>query len=219
MLARSSHCAMHDLDGFSILLVDDHTLFREGLGMALAQRVPGLRLAAVATLSEAHGWLRRPGADVDLVLIDYRLPGADGLTGAASLRAAFPQVACALMSGADDPALPGRARAAGLAGYFHKSFDLQQLLDGLQQLAAGETCFPSGFVPLEPAAPDAWRELTERQREVLHMVAAGATNKEIALGMGIAPHTVKNHLAQIFERLGAANRAQAAAMARNDPRD
>lgn len=208
---------MDELDGFSILLVDDHTLFREGLALALAQRVPGVAVAAVATLDEAQAWLQRAGADVDLVLIDYRLPGTDGLKGAAGLRAAFPQTACALMSGADDPALPERARAAGLAGYFHKSFDLQRLLDGLRQLAAGETCFPSGFVPLEPAAPDALRELTERQREVLGMVAAGATNKEIALAMGIAPHTVKNHLAQIFERLGAANRAQAAAMARGHP--
>ncbi|MBB5203086.1 DNA-binding NarL/FixJ family response regulator [Inhella inkyongensis] len=207
---------MDELDGFSILLVDDHALFRDGIALALAQCAPGLRLIPVATLDEAQGWLQRAGADVDLVLIDYRLPGIDGLKGAVGLRAAFPQTACALMSGADDPALPERTRRAGLAGYFHKSIDLQRLLAGLRQLAAGETCFPSDSMAPDLAESAPLRELTERQREVLRRVAAGATNKEIALSMGIAPHTVKNHLAQAFERLGAANRTQAAAMVRDD---
>lgn len=206
---------MDDLDGFSILLVDDHALFREGLAMALAHQAPQLCLAASATLADAHERLRRSPASIDLVLIDYRLPGTDGLRGAIELRAVFPQTACALMSGADDPALPERAQAAGLAGFFHKSLDVAQLLAGLRRLAAGETYFPSGFAPLEPAGSSLFASLTERQREVLRQVAAGATNKEIAASLGIAPHTVKNHLAQIFERLGTTNRVQAAALARD----
>ena len=210
---------MDDLDGFSILLVDDHALFREGLALALAHQAPGLRLIAVASLDEARARLAQARACVDLVLIDYRLPGVDGLKGATTLRSAFPQTACALMSGADDPALPERARAAGLAGFFHKSLDVARLVAGLRHLAAGETCFPSGFAPLAPGDAVGTQGLTDRQREVLDMVAAGATNKEIATRLGIAPHTVKNHLAQIFERLGAANRAQAAAMALGAARD
>lgn len=210
---------MNELDGFSILLVDDHTLFREGLAMALAQQAPRLHLTAVSSLEEAHAALRRTRGGFDLVLLDYRLPGQDGLQGAVALRRAFPQTACALMSGADDPALPERARTAGLAGFFHKSLDVARLLAGLRRLAVGETVFHSGPAAAQTALGGALLELTDRQREVLRWVAAGATNKEIAASLGIAPHTVKNHLAQIFERLGASNRAQAAAMVQGAARD
>ncbi|MBL8336878.1 MAG: response regulator transcription factor [Rhodoferax sp.] len=210
---------MDELDGFSILLVDDHTLFRVGLGLALTHQAPQLQLTAVASLDEAMAVLRGHPTGVDLVLIDYRLPGADGLQGAIALRAAFPQTACALMSGADDPALPEQARRAGLAGFFHKSLDVGQLLVGLRRLCAGDTVFPAVLAGTAAGGAGAMQQLTERQREVLRWVAAGATNKEIAASLGIAPHTVKNHLGQILERLGATNRAQAAAMAQGPARD
>jgi two-component system, NarL family, nitrate/nitrite response regulator NarL len=203
---------MSELAGFSVLLVDDHPLFREGLMLALRQHEPQMLLHAVGSLDEALVHLQmqsRRGQQTDLVLLDYRLPGEDGLQCALRLRQRFPAVACAIMSGADDARLPARVREAGLMGYFPKTLDVSALLHGLQQLALGH----SHFAPLHvPALQDASDPLTPRQREVLGMVARGATNKEIAQILQIAPHTVKNHLGQIFERLGAANRAQAVSM-------
>jgi two-component system, NarL family, nitrate/nitrite response regulator NarL len=196
---------MDELDGFSLLLVDDHPLFREGLVLALRQRAPQMQVQAVGTATEALEVLAQPGTEVDLVLLDYRLPVDNGLVSALRLRERFPQVACALISGLEEPQLAHRARAAGLMGYFPKS------------LARGEPCFHGHAVPPAGAATGA-AMLTPRQREVLRMVASGATNKEIAQVLQIAPHTVRNHLGQIFERIGAANRAQAAVMA-HDLRD
>jgi DNA-binding NarL/FixJ family response regulator len=169
-------------------------------------------LHAVGSLDEALAHLQQQAsrsAQTDLALLDYRLPGEDGLQCALRLRARFPAVACAIMSGTDDARLPARVREAGLMGYFPKTLDVSALLQGLEQLALGH----SYFAPLHAQVlPDAADPLTPRQREVLGMVARGATNKEIAQILQIAPHTVKNHLGQIFERLGAANRAQAVSM-------
>ena len=200
---------MSDLAGFSVLLVDDHPLFREGLMLALAQRSPALHCHAVASLQEALQHVAASGNSVDLVLFDYRLPGEDGLACARKLRLRFPQIACALMSGSDDASLPTRVREAGLVGYFPKTLDVDALLEGLACLARGETFYTSGFAALSASSHEG---LTPRQHEILRRVADGATNKEIAQLLQIAPHTVKNHLAQIFDRLGASNRAQAVSM-------
>ena len=206
---------MSVLNGFSVLLVDDHPLFRDGLVLALQQREPLLRLHAVGTCGEAETHLQRPGSDIDLVLLDYRLAGEDGLRCALKLRQRFSAVAFALMSGADDSHLTQRVRDANLMGFFPKSLDVGELVRGLEKLAQGESYFSSGPVPLAASQNTAFDDpLTRRQREILDMVARGATNKEIAQLLQIAPHTVKNHLALVFERLGANNRAQAAAMGR-----
>jgi two-component system, NarL family, nitrate/nitrite response regulator NarL len=203
---------MRELDGFSVLLVDDHPLFREGLALALRQRAPALDVHAVASLEQALQALHLEPDRFDLAVLDYRLPGENGLQCAARLRTAFPGVACALMSGTDDAALPDKARASGLVGYFPKSLEIGSLLEGLRCLAMGETYFLQG-AGLAPAVA-ANTMLTARQAEIVRLAAQGASNKEIAQALGIAPHTVKNHLAQIFERLGASNRAQAVALAR-----
>ncbi len=201
---------MEELDGFGVLLVDDHPLFRDGLLLALRQRLPRLAVAAAASLEQARQLLRQHPGATDLVLLDYRLPGENGLQGAARLRAEFPDVACALMSGADDPLLPARARAAGLAGYFPKSLEVEHLVQGLARLARGDTHFMAPGTTPEAATPAV---LTARQQDIVRLAARGASNKEIAQALGIAPHTVKNHFAQIFEKLGAANRAQAVLLA------
>lgn len=202
---------MNALDGFALLLVDDHPLFRDGLVMALRHAVPGMQVQAVATRDEAAEVLARAGDAMDLVLLDYRLPGMDGLRCAEWLMQRWPGVAVGLMSGLDDPTLPGRARDAGLAAYLPKSLEVSALLAHLSQLAAGEPVFS----PAAPAAPDDTPQgLTARQVEVLRLLATGASNKEIARAIGISPATVKNHLEAIFARLGASNRVQAVMLAR-----
>ncbi len=205
---------MDELAGFGVLLVDDHPLFREGLALALRQRVPDLTVYAVASAQDALQLLsQRPGA-VDLAMIDYRLRETTGLDFATHLRKLFPDVACALMSGSEDASLPERARAAGFMAYLPKSLEVDHLLEGLRCLAQGETFFRDSVRgPLHPGAGPGTLDLTPRQQEIVRLAANGSSNKEIALALGITPHTVKNHFAQIFEKLGAGNRAQAVSMA------
>lgn len=204
------------LDDFALLLVDDHPLFRDGLVAALRHHVPRLRVQAVGALAEALEVLATDGAAFDLVLLDYRLPGRDGLQCAQVLMHRHPGVAVALMSGLDDPTLAPRARAAGLCAYLPKTLELPVLLQHLQRLAQGEPVFDADTHPLTDGIdwPDELASLTARQREVLQALASGESNKELGRLLGIAPATVKKHLQAIFTRLGAANRTQAVLMAR-----
>ncbi|WP_028603182.1 LuxR C-terminal-related transcriptional regulator [Ottowia thiooxydans] len=204
------------LDDFAILLVDDHPLFRDGLTAALRHHVPGLRVHAVGTMASALEMLGSAGDKFDLVLLDYRLPGTDGLYCAELLIQQYPGIAVGLMSGLDDPTLPERAREAGLIAYLSKSLEISSLIEHLRRLAMGEPVFSAPDPPQQ--AFDATRadpmNLTARQLDVLRAMASGSSNKEIARTMGISPATVKKHLEAVFAKLGATNRLQAAMLAR-----
>lgn len=201
------------LDGFAVLLVDDHPLFRDGLATALRHQVPGMRVHAVATLGEALSALDDDADGFDLVLLDYRLPGTDGLRCAARVRELHPEVGLGLMSGVDDPTLARRARDAGLMTFLPKTLEMHALLARLARLAAGEVVFDDPAAPVAPEVATPYG-LTDRQLDVLRELSTGASNKEIARALGIAPATVKNHVEAIIARMGTSNRLQAVMLAR-----
>lgn len=207
---------MDALDGFSLLLVDDHPLFRDGLTAALRHQVPGLRVQAVGSADEALALLAGDGEGFDLVLLDYRLPGTDGLRCAAQVMERHPGLGVGLMSGADDPTLGRRAQEAGLVAYLPKTLEVPALLAQLRQLAEGEPAFADAAPPPDAdQTPTGPYGLTARQVAVLRMLASGGSNKEIARELGISPGTVKNHLNAVFTKMGAANRLQAVVIARD----
>lgn len=205
---------METLEGFALLLVDDHPLFRDGLVAALRHRVPLLRVQAVGSIDEALQVLGGMKEGFDLVLVDYRLPGANGLRAAVQIMREHPGMGVGLMSGMEDPGLPARAREAGLMAYLPKTLEIEALVGKLVQLSRGEPVFaqtegPAGL-DISPGSP---LGLTARQMDVLRALATGSSNKEIARAIGISPATVKNHVEAIFARLGATNRLQAVTMA------
>ena len=146
-------------------------------------------------------------------MLDYRLPGLDGLRCAARLRELYPQLAIGLLSGVDDPSLADRARKAGLATCLPKSLEVVDLLSCLRRLAAGETVFDDTAMDALPMDPHAAWGLSERQQDVLRQLATGGSNKEIARTLGITPSTVKSHLEAIFTKTGTTNRMQAVMLA------
>jgi DNA-binding NarL/FixJ family response regulator len=202
------------LAGFGLLLVDDHPLFRDNFVMAMRQLASGADLAAVATRAQASEILGTQPDRFDLVLIDYKLPGTNGLICATELRCRHPAIGFGLISGEDDPLLPNRAREAGLVACLSKSQEMNGLLESLQSLARGGTAFADFQGSGHAEAADADFGLTLRQMDVLRLLASGASNKVIAQSLGISPATVKNHLDAIFEKMGVANRLQAVMLAR-----
>lgn len=214
---------MDALNGFSLLLVDDHPLFRDGLATALRHQAPGLQVQAVASLADALQALEYDAERFDLVLLDYRLPVVDGLRGAVQIQQTYPGVSVGLMSGLDDLTLPRRARDAGLMAYFPKTLEVPELLAHLCRVAQGDRAFEDRDAFSSRISVPACDQggvvgpygLTARQAEVLRLLGTGGTNKEIARELGISPATVKNHLDAMFSKMGATNRVQAVMMARS----
>jgi DNA-binding NarL/FixJ family response regulator len=189
-----------------LLIVEDHPLYRDGLIGLLQRRAPQLQCRVAETAADALRLLRAH-PDIDLVLADLRLPGAlDGLALLARIGEEHPTVARVLVSGSDDPHLPAQARRAGLMGYLPKSLEPALWELALARILSGEPWFPR-----EAAAAEAGP--TGRQAVILARLAEGRTNKAIASELGITERTVKYHLAEIYGRLGAANRAEAVARA------
>lgn len=189
-----------------VLIVEDHPLYSDGVVSLLARHAPQVRCQVAADAPSALGALMQNGG-VDLVLADHRLPGVmDGLALLEQVVRMYPTAGRVLMSGSDDAQLAARARAIGAMGYLPKSLEPSAWIAALRSVLAGEPWFP-------PHSADAAGGLTPRQRRILERIACGQTNKLIARELGITERTIKYHLAEIFERLGASSRAEAVARA------
>jgi DNA-binding NarL/FixJ family response regulator len=189
-----------------LLIVEDHPLYRDGVLGLLQRHAPQLqcRVAENADIALA---LLRAHPETDLVLCDLHLPGAmDGLALLDEVGRLCPTAARVLVSGSDDPHLPQHARRAGLMGYLPKALEPALWLGALGRILEGDPWFPAG-ASAEPG-------LTPRQVGIVERLAGGAGNKDIARELGITERTVKYHLAEIYGRLAAGNRAEAVARAR-----
>lgn len=188
-----------------ILIVDDHPLYREGLISALRSLMPGVETLGSDSAEDGLGLLESM-PEIDLVLIDLSLPGMDGFTALTTYGARFPLVPRMLISGNDAPQHITRAFKLGASGFMPKSLSVQAVSDAIATVLRGEVFVPPTerqAVVLTPA------NLTLRQIEVLHLLGAGYTNKEIARTLDITERTAKAHVGAIFEALETENRTQA----------
>ncbi len=199
-----------------VLLVDDHTLFREGLAALLSYHDD---FAVVGEASDAEGALTQAHTlHPDLVLMDIDMPGEDGVIATRRLTEALPDIAVVMVTVHDDTDKLLEAIKAGAQGYLLKNIRSTELIDQLRGLARGEAAISRRIATRmleefrrqdEPAEPEA--ELTTRELEVLELVAARLSNKEIAAKLFISEHTVKNHIKNVLGKLHLRSRRQAAA--------
>ncbi len=188
----------------TLLIADDHPLFRAALRAAAADAVAQLRVLEADSLDGVLAALEEH-PDVDLVLLDLHMPGNHGLAGLAAIRAQFPAVAVVVVSANDDPRVVRRALDHGAAGYLPKSSGLEELREAIRSVLACEQWLPAS---LRAAS------LSPQQFRVLTLVAQGLLNKQIADRLQVQERTVKAHLSAIFERLGVRNRTQAGVVLR-----
>jgi DNA-binding NarL/FixJ family response regulator len=193
-----------DDGALTILVADDHTLFRDGLRQVLGQFDPHARVVEAASLATVCAVLHADPA-VALCLIDLHMPGMAGPESLEVIQAVAPRTPLLVISGDDNPAQIEAVRAHGAAGFVAKTASIPALLEALRAVLAGEACFPQTLV----VPPPGGHRLTERQVAILRLMAQGASNKEIANSLGIALQTVKNHGATILRLLNARNRTAA----------
>ncbi|HEY5781683.1 MAG TPA: response regulator transcription factor, partial [Lysobacter sp.] len=206
----------------TLLIADDHPLFRAALRQAAADAVADTRVSETDTLEGVLAALEAdPG--IDLVLLDLHMPGNHGLAGLAAIRAQYPGVAVVVVSANDDPRVVRRALDHGAAGYLPKSSGLDELRDAIRAVLACEQWLPSSLraavARTHSASGDAdlaarLASLSPQQFRVLTLVAKGLLNKQIADRLEVQERTVKAHLSAIFDRLGVRNRTQASVVLR-----
>jgi NarL family two-component system response regulator LiaR len=194
-----------------ILVVDDHGVVRQGLRMFLSLDPEFQVVGEAADGAEAVALTRKLRPDV--VLMDLLMPGTDGIQATAAIRSQVPHTeVVALTSVLEDDAVIGAVRA-GAIGYLLKDAQPDELGRAIRAAAEGQVLLsPKAAARLirEVRAPEAPEKLTEREVDVLRLLAAGQSNKEIAHTLTIGEKTVKTHVSNILAKLGVASRTQAA---------
>ena len=209
----------------SILVVDDQTIVREGLRSMLALE-PDLKVVGEAENGEQAvrlvlRWVPQ------VVLMDVRMPGMDGLTALERIKSVSPRTSVIMVTLYDDPDYLLRAIAAGAAGYVLKDASREELVRAVRITAEGGAIIAPSMLPqllrqvgqmmsaLTPAIPACMpiEKLSDRELEVLRLVAEGCTNQEIAEKLIVSPTTIKTHVQNILQKLGVSDRTQAAVYA------
>jgi two-component system, NarL family, nitrate/nitrite response regulator NarL len=192
----------------SLLLVDDHTLFRTGLRLIVQDHPSVAQIAEAGSIAQACALAL---SALDLVLLDIQLPGMSGLDGLHLLRKSYPQARIVLVSASMAPDAVREARLRGADGFLPKSAGAQDILNAITLALAGQPCFPPEVACPAPAclAGTASPSLTARQLDVLLLLCSGKPNKVIARDLGLSENTVRVHVAAIFSQLGVNSRSAA----------
>ena len=214
------------MSAIRVLVVDDHTLFREGL-TAILTSVPDVQVVGEAgTGREAIGQAENLAPDV--ILMDINMPDLNGIEATQQVLAAAPATGIVMLTMLEDNDSLFAAMCAGARGYILKGADKAEVLKTIRAAAEGEALFgpaiagrltaffqQSRTAERDEGALTPFPDLTERERDVLALIAAGENNQEIARRLHISAKTVSNHISNIFNKLQVADRAQAIVKARD----
>jgi NarL family two-component system response regulator LiaR len=209
---------MSETNTIRVLTVDDHQLLRRGIRFSLMS-VDDIELVAEAHNGEEALHLCDE-AQPDVVLMDMRLAGdMDGVAATRAIRSHHPQVQVLALSSFHDRDLVRSAMQAGAIGYLVKGVSVEELADAIRAAHAGKPTLAAEAVdvlvePAAPTTPQLGHDLTEREREVLALLAEGLSNADIAARMHLSVAAVKYHVSGILSKLQAANRTEAAVLAR-----
>lgn len=206
-----------------VILADDHTLFRNGMALLLKAHCADCEIwegdSLDAALSAAHAH-----PDADIALLDLNMPEMDGVEGIRRFVARYPKLSLIILTGSEEQRSIHDVLAAGASGFIPKSSTPAVMLSAIQLVRAGGTYVPPQVLSTPAASAHArgatsvreraQSQLTERQMQVLHLLAAGKPNKAICRELNIEEGTVKAHIATIFRLLEVVNRTEAASVAR-----
>jgi len=193
------------------LIVDDHEVVREGLRLSLS-RAPNIRVIGEASDGQTAVTLaerRRP----DVVIMDVRMPGMDGLEATKLLTEKVPDTAVLIFTAYSERSLLGRGLESGAKGYILKEAPHQTLLRAIEKVAAGEGYVDPALMPAFLTGKDRDEMLTGREREILQLLADGMSNADVASRLFISQETVKSHVRHILAKLEADTRTHAVAIA------
>jgi DNA-binding NarL/FixJ family response regulator len=209
-------------DAVRVLIADDHPLFREGMRGRLDRVADVVVVGEAAGGDEAVEMARR--LEPDVILMDIKMPGLNGIEATREIMRASPQVGVLVLTMFEDDDSVFSAMRAGAKGYLLKDSGGEGVVHAIRAVASGEAVFGPGVaeriirffsVPRSTAPQRIFPELTEREEEVLSLVAQGKSNQEISRKLFVSLKTVRNHVSNILVKLQVADRAQAVIRARD----
>src|SRR5262245_18738713 len=201
---------MAETPEITVLIADDHEVVREGLRLALL-RSPHIRVVGEAPDGETAVSLaerRRP----DVVVMDLRMPQMDGIEATEEIAARVPDTRVLVYTAYSERALLQRGLESGAHGYVLKEAAHDTLLKAIEKVAGGETFVDPALIPSLTTGRDGQDILTQREREILQLLADGMSNADVAQRLFISQETVKSHVRHILAKLEAATRTQAVAI-------
>ncbi len=209
------------MEKISVLIADDHTLFRDGLRALLAS-APEIELVGEAATGQEAIELAA-ALQPDLIIMDLQMPIVNGIDATRQIVHTSPHIAVLVVTMYDDDQNVFAAMRAGARGYLLKGATREETLRAIQAVGSGEAIFSPAiavrlmdyFTNIRPSTPArVFPELTEREREILSLIAQGYKNAEIAEQLVLSPKTVRNHITNVFSKLQVADRAEAVLRAR-----
>ena len=210
------------MEPLHILIADDHPLFRKGM-RTLLESLPDFRVVGEAATGQ-EAVERAVSLQPDVVLMDLQMPDGGGLTATRELRKTSPNIRILVVTLFEDDESIFTALRAGARGYILKDVDEEEMVRAIKAVGGGEAIFSPAiaarlmdyFVASRATIPqELFPELTEREREILKLIARGETNAAIAAQLTISLKTVQNHVSNIYSKLQVADRVQAAIRARD----
>jgi DNA-binding NarL/FixJ family response regulator len=208
-----------------ILIADDHQLLADALAQLVRENEADSEVLHAGSLDDAMDKMDRDGA-VEIVLVDYELPGMGGVEGLERLRSRHPQVPCAIFSGMEDLGLASSALASGAAGFIPKSMSAPAFFHAIKLMQIGEKFIPAELYENIARQASINREIVEnaesfiarsgispREVDVLHALVKGISNRRIGDELGVEEVTIKLHLRRIYKKLDVENRTQAVKLA------
>jgi DNA-binding NarL/FixJ family response regulator len=199
----------------SVLIADDHPVVRQGLAVLFEVQDDLVLVGQARDGAEAVAMVAELAPDV--LVLDLKLPGMDGLGVLAELRAVQATTRVLVLTSATGPSGPALALQAGAAGFLYKDVDPDALVRAIRSVHDGHTVLApeaAGLVAAGPhTGPRGLASLTSREREVLALLADGRSNREISRALSVSEKTVKTHVSAVLAKLGVADRTQAALLA------
>ncbi|MGF1687781.1 response regulator transcription factor [Photobacterium japonica] len=196
---------------YTIVIADDHPLFRNALFQSVHMAISGATLLEADSLTSLLTLLEKD-PEVDLLLLDLKMPGANGMSGLIQLRSQYPDLPIVVISASEETNVIRQVRSHGAFGFIPKSSDMRALIHSLNQVLDGEPVFPDGLGEVDDdyhALTERIAALTPQQYKVLSMLSDGLLNKQIAYELNVSEATIKAHMTAIFRKLGVKNRTQA----------